>query len=192
MPERYVFLIICSNSIKIPFFQDVDAVDNTLPQNLRSWIGCVIQVVSTLIVIIASTPIFAVVILPLGLLYYFVQRFYISTSRQLKRIESVTRSPIYSHFQEVVTGAVSIRAYSVQRRFIEESERRVDVNQTAYYPNIVSNRWLAIRLELVGNMIIFFAATFAVTSRLWGEGTTAGVVGLSVSYALSVSLIFRF
>lgn len=162
-------------------------MDNTLPQNLRSWLGCVISVVSTIVVIIVSTPIFAVVVLPLGLFYYFVQRFYISTSRQLKRIESVSRSPIYSHFQESVTGAVSIRAYSAQRRFIEESERRVDYNQASYYPNIVSNRWLAVRLELVGNLIIFFAAVFAVTSRMWGDTTTAGLVGLSVSYALSVS-----
>ena len=70
------------------------------------------------------------------------QRIYVATSRQLKRLESVTRSPIFSHFQETLQGVSSIRAYRVQERFLLESEHRVDYNQIAYYPSICSNRSL--------------------------------------------------
>lgn len=69
-------------------------------------------------------------------------------------------------------------------RFIEESEAKVDFNQICYYPSVIANRWLAIRLEMVGNLIILFAALFAVMSR---ETQSAGLVGLSVSYALQVT-----
>lgn len=139
----------------------------------------------TLVVISVSTPIFVAVIVPIGFLYYFIQRFYVATSRQLKRLESVSRSPIYSHFGETITGVQAIRAFREQDRFIRESEHRVDVNQVCYYPSIISNRWLAVRLEMIGNLIIFFAALFSVLGR---EDQNAGLVGLSVTYSLQVNL----
>ncbi|XP_071454824.1 multidrug resistance-associated protein 1 isoform X2 [Hetaerina americana] len=166
------------------FSKDIDVMDTGLPQILRGWTGCFFGVLATLFVISYSTPIFIAVILPIGVVYYFVQRFYVATSRQLKRLESVSRSPIYSHFGESVTGAPTIRAYGVQERFIEENENTVDFNQVCYYPSIIANRWLAVRLEMVGNLIILFASLFAVIGR---ETVNAGIVGLSVSYALQIT-----
>ena len=81
-----------------------------------------------------------VCILLFGAIISHSQRFYVATSRQLKRLESTTRSPIYSHFQESVMGVSSIRAYRVQQRFVLQSEEQVDYNQLAYYPSICSNR----------------------------------------------------
>ena len=96
----------------------------------------------------------------------------------------MSRSPIYSHFGETIQGATTIRAYHKQQDFILESERIVDENQICYYPSIVSNRWLAVRLEFVGNCIVLFAAIFSVLGK---DHLSAGIVGLSVSYALNVS-----
>jgi len=77
---------------------------------------------------------------------------------------------------------ISFNLYFVGR-FIDESENKVDFNQICYYPSIIANRWLAIRLEMVGNLIILFAALFAVM----GKDLSPGLVGLSVSYALQVT-----
>lgn len=85
-------------------------------------------------------------------------------------------------------GTQTIRAYGVEKRFIHESESKVDFNQVCYYPSIIANRWLAVRLEMVGNLIIFFSALFAVLKR---EDLNEGQVGLSVSYALQVSCDFK-
>ncbi|GLH03628.1 Probable multidrug resistance-associated protein lethal(2)03659 [Gryllus bimaculatus] len=166
------------------FSKDVDTLDTVLPMIIRGFLSCLVSVVATLFVISYSTPIFISVIVPVGILYYFVQRFYVATSRQLKRLESVSRSPIYSHFGESITGASTIRAYGVQSRFILENESKVDFNQICYYPTIIANRWLAVRLEMVGNLIILFAALFAVMQK---ENSSEGDVGLSISYALQIT-----
>ncbi|XP_057325982.1 multidrug resistance-associated protein 1 isoform X4 [Microplitis mediator] len=166
------------------FSGDVDVMDSKLPLSIVQWLPCCLRVIATLVVISYSTPIFISVIVPIGVIYYFIQRFYVATSRQLKRLESVSRSPIYSHFGESITGAQTIRAFNVQERFIYESERRVDFNQICYYPSIISNRWLAVRLEMLGNMIIFFAAIFSVLGR---DSLSPGLVGLSISYALQIT-----
>ncbi|KAG5674807.1 hypothetical protein PVAND_004755 [Polypedilum vanderplanki] len=164
--------------------KDVDVLDNQLPHSSRMLVAMSFTVMATIAVISYSTPIFLVVIVPIAILYYFVQRFYVATSRQLKRLESVSRSPIYSHFGESISGTSTIRAYNVEPRFINESEEKVDFNQVCYFPSIIANRWLAVRLEIVGNLIILFAALFAVMGK---NSLSPGLVGLSVSYALSVT-----
>ncbi|XP_041075964.1 ATP-binding cassette sub-family C member 3-like isoform X3 [Polyodon spathula] len=113
------------------------------------------------------------------------RRFYVATSRQLKRLESVSRSPIYSHFSETITGTSVIRAYGRQDAFVLISDKKVDENQKSYYPGIVSNRWLGIRIEFIGNCVVLFAALFAVIEK---SKLTPGLVGLSVSYALQVTM----
>lgn len=69
--------------------------------------------------------------------------------RQLKRMESASKSPIFSHFSETLTGVTTIRAYNAQNRFIKIMQNHVDENLLYYFPNNISNRWLALRLELV-------------------------------------------
>uniref|UniRef100_A0A674GTF1 ATP binding cassette subfamily C member 2 n=1 Tax=Taeniopygia guttata TaxID=59729 RepID=A0A674GTF1_TAEGU len=166
------------------FAKDIFTVDETIPMSFRSWISCFMAIISTLIVICLATPFFAVVIIPLSIFYYFVLRFYVSTSRQLRRLDSVTRSPIYSHFGETVSGLSVIRAYGHQERFLKQNEITMDINQKSVYSWIVSNRWLAIRLEFVGSLVVFFSALLAVIAKGTLEG---GIVGLSVSSALNVT-----
>lgn len=69
-----------------------------------------------------------------------------------------------------------------------ESENRVDYNQMMSYPSIVANRWLAVRLEMVGALIVLFACLFAILSDTISPAT----VGLSISYALQISQVLSF
>uniref|UniRef100_A0A8C0LLI0 Multidrug resistance-associated protein 1 n=1 Tax=Canis lupus dingo TaxID=286419 RepID=A0A8C0LLI0_CANLU len=166
------------------FSKELDTVDSMIPQVIKMFMGSLFNVIGACIIILLATPIASIIIPPLGLIYFFVQRFYVASSRQLKRLESVSRSPVYSHFNETLLGVSVIRAFEEQERFIRQSDLKVDENQKAYYPSIVANRWLAVRLECVGNCIVLFAALFSVISR---HSLSAGLVGLSVSYSLQVT-----
>ncbi|XP_075422205.1 multidrug resistance-associated protein 1-like isoform X2 [Ascaphus truei] len=199
LASRYLHMDLLHNVLRFPmsffertpsgnlvnrFSKEIDTIDSTIPQIIKMFMGSLFNVVGACIVILIATPIAAVIIPPLGLVYFFVQKFYVATSRQLKRLESVSRSPVYSHFNETLLGVSVIRAFGEQKQFIQISDVRVDENQRAYYPSIVSNRWLAIRLEFVGNCIVLFASLFAVVSK---HSLSPGLVGLSVSYALQVT-----
>ena len=72
----------------------------------------------------------------------------------------------------------------INRDFIRENEARIDSNQVCYYPGYVSARWLSVRLEIIGNLVLMFAALLAVLSR---GAINPGNVGLYLSYALNVT-----
>ncbi|KHN70623.1 Multidrug resistance-associated protein 1 [Toxocara canis] len=183
-PEAGVFF--AAISVFYFYLLEMEGVDMSIPRAVVAFVRTAVSSLEILVVIAFVTPHFPAVTVPIALIYFVLLRFYVSTSRQLKRLESTTRSPIYSHFQESVQGAASIRAYRCVDRFVNESQKRVDDNLVTYYPSIVANRWLAVRLELIGNLIVLCSAVFAVFYRDSGA-VTAGLVGLSVSYALNIT-----
>lgn len=140
-----------------------------------------------MIVISSSTPAFLLVVIPLGYVYLGYQKYYLRTSRELKRLDSVSRSPIYAHFQESLGGVSTIRAYKQENRFTLENEWRMDANLRAYFPSICVNRWLAVRLEFIGSIVILAAAGLSIISVATRSGISAGMVGLAMSYALQIT-----
>jgi ABC-type multidrug transport system fused ATPase/permease subunit len=140
-----------------------------------------------LVVISMTVPPFVALIIPLGAMYIWIQRYYLRTSRELKRLDSVSRSPIYAHFQESLGGISTIRAYRQQDRFELENEWRVDGNLRAYFPSISANRWLAVRLEFIGAVVILAAAGFAVIAVATGTELNSAMVGLAMSFALTIT-----
>ncbi|KAI6234102.1 hypothetical protein M3Y99_00844400 [Aphelenchoides fujianensis] len=156
------------------FGKDVDVVDTMLPMNFRYFMMCLTQVASTILIVCISTPVFIVVAVILVGIYVYalvggwrkrnkgnagcLQKFYVPTSRQLRRLESNFRSPIYSHFSESIQGASTIRAFQKMDDFVLLSNERVDRFIRVKYLSLIANRWLGIRLELLGNLVTFFAA----------------------------------
>ncbi|KAI7379507.1 ATP-binding cassette glutathione S-conjugate transporter, partial [Hortaea werneckii] len=169
------------------FSSDIYRIDEVLARTFNMLFANAARAIFTLVVISTSTPVFIALILPLGALYMWIQKYYLRTSRELKRLDSVTRSPIYAHFQESLAGVSTIRAYRQTKRFAMENEWKVDANLRAYFPSISANRWLAVRLEFLGSVIILAAAGFAIVSVTSGSGLSAGLVGLAMSYALQIT-----
>lgn len=169
------------------FSSDIYKIDEVLARTFNQLFINTAKSAFTLVIICVATPAFAILIIPLALMYYWIQRYYLRTSRELKRLDSVSRSPIYAHFQESLGGVSTIRAYRQEKRFQLENEWRVDANLRAYFPSISANRWLAVRLEFLGAIVILAAAGFSIISVANHSGLSAGKVGLSMSYALQIT-----
>ena len=165
------------------FTSDLDTIDQQIPPEFLDFAWCCIECIVVILLICVTTPAFIAVIIPLLVIYFFIQRIYISSSRQFKRLYSISKSPIFSHFTETINGAQTIRAYGHQERFIQESQDRVRVNVVSVYLNFMSNRWLGLRLEFIGNCIIFSAALFAVLLR---DNLSGGQAGLSITSSLQI------
>mmetsp|Transcript_14532 Transcript_14532/g.49619 ORF Transcript_14532/g.49619 Transcript_14532/m.49619 type:complete len:1544 (-) Transcript_14532:156-4787(-) len=168
------------------FTSDMYTLDNEMRETLSMMLMCLVRVIQVSLVIIYVTPTFLPIVIPLSYVYYRVQEFYRNSSRELKRLESVAKSPIFAQFSETLNGLSTIRSFGSQHNFVHNSQQLNDCFSRAYFGNNASNRWLAVRLEFIGNIAIGCASLFAVLQNA-SDPAAAGLVGLSITYALEVT-----
>jgi len=164
------------------FSRDMYSVDQAVPNTYSSALRIMIWLFAVAVSIIVVTPYFAIIILPLSYFYWRLQKYFIGTSRELRRLSSLMNSPIFSHFSETLEGSFIIRAFNKSSEFSQKNINLIDADHKAYYPSVAANRWLAIRLEFLGNCIIGFAAlSCAITAP------SAGLIGVALSTVMNVT-----
>ncbi|CAJ0581545.1 unnamed protein product, partial [Mesorhabditis spiculigera] len=171
--------------------RDLEVIDSLLPTNIGSATNCAMQVFLVLIMVCISTPLFLVAIVPLAAIYVLILKYFIGCARQFKRIESAQRSPLISMFGESVKGASSIRAYNKVDTSCKTFATFADSFARCKFCTFTGNRWIGLRLELLGNSVSFLAAILGIVStRMWG--LSAAMVGMSISYALTITDMLYF
>nr|GAT42967.1 predicted protein [Mycena chlorophos] len=168
------------------FSRDLYVVDQLLARYIENVVRTSLVCLSILIVIGFSFPAFLISVIPLGWFYMRTMNYYLSTSRELKRLDAVSKSPIFAWFSESLAGVSTIRSFDQQAVFIRANQRHIDRNQICYLPSISVNRWLSIRLEIVGAVIILLVSLLA-NVALTTTGVDAGLVGLVLSYAMNAT-----
>ncbi|CAE6434162.1 unnamed protein product [Rhizoctonia solani] len=168
------------------FSRDQYVIDEVLVRVLGSFFRTMLIVSGIIIVVGGTFPWFLLTLIPLGYIYRIIMLYYLATSRELKRLDAVSKSPIFAWFQESLGGLSTIRAFGQQAVFMAQNEAKLDRNQMVYLPAVSVNRWLAVRLELLGSFIVAAAAAFSLVA-LVTTGVDAGLVGLVLSYGLSTT-----
>ncbi|KAI9813022.1 MAG: hypothetical protein M1832_006413 [Thelocarpon impressellum] len=164
------------------FSKDIEAVDQEVAAVAQGMLYCLASVITIIILISAITPTFLIAAVFIVAMYFFIGMFYIRSSRDLKRLESVQRSPLYQHFGETLSGITTIRAYGDERRFIRENLARVNTHNRPYIYLWATNRWLAFRVDVVGALVAFFAGAFVIMNV---KNVDPGAAGLSLTYAVT-------
>ncbi|KAK9847067.1 hypothetical protein WJX84_012280 [Apatococcus fuscideae] len=170
------------------FARDLEMVDTSLPMSLGSFLNCVVNVVGSLLVIAFVSPAQLAALIPLGFFYEWARRLYVSTSRELKRLDSLAMSPIFGNFGETLQGLQTVRAFRRQNMFAAVNCRLLDSNNRAWWPMQVVNRWLSIRLDMLGTMVSLGTA-LAVTVVM---PQSAGLAGLALTAALNLTGILNW
>ncbi|KAF9905615.1 Multidrug resistance-associated protein 1 [Linnemannia zychae] len=166
------------------FSGDLYSIDEHLPWKFLDLGYLTTAVLSTLLVVLFSTPAFIFVVPFIAAGFYIIQDYYLWATRSLKRFDSVSISPIYQHFDETLNGVSTIRAMSVQQRFIDENAKRTNFNANAYTGYSYGNRWVDLRLQWLSASVILSIALFGVLER---DTIDVGVLGLSMSFAMGIT-----
>ena len=175
------------------FSSDFETIDDSIPSSIQNLMDALLGIITGVGVVCINSPIYILVAIPLTVLYVFVQSKYRDVSKELKKIEAGAKSPLFSNFREVVSGLETARGYQLQDLLIAKNEELIDFAITSRINWDLANRWLGIRLDFIGALIVSAAAF----SLLLGAGGFDGVggggkAGLMLSYAMSACTSLSF
>ncbi|CAF1375520.1 unnamed protein product [Rotaria sp. Silwood1] len=169
--------------------KDQQVLDQSLPLALIDTMQYLLLTLGSITIIGRSNPWVLLILIPLVPSVVWLRRFYMHSSRQLKRLESITRSPIYTLFSSSLDGLTSIRAFDVQEDFLNMFIERTDANSRAYFILSSTAHWFGIRLDLMASLLTLVTAVLAVALRHQIDPSTAA---LSITYCITLTGLFQW
>eukprot|EP01083_Nonionella_stella_P070803 189645_1 len=155
------------------FSKDINQIDDSLNESFKDSIRASFAIVTCMVSVVIVIPFLLLPMFPLFTMYYFLQRYYITTSRELKRLRSVLTGPIYSTFSETMSGTKIINSFQRDMDFMKITEDRVDQHQQVQYASFCASKWYGIRLSLISHTLVLFGAILCVATK-----PSAGYIGI--------------
>ncbi|XP_055361141.1 ATP-binding cassette sub-family C member 4-like isoform X11 [Betta splendens] len=171
------------------FSKDIGYLDSLLPWTFVDFIQVFLQVVGVVAVAALVIPWILILLFPLLTVFLFLRRYFLQTSRDIKRLEATTRSPVFSHLSVSLQGLSTIRAFRVQQRFQHMFDEYQDRHSEAWFLFLTTSRWFAVRLDGICSVFITIAAFGCLYFR---DGLQPGAVGLTLSYAVTLTDMFQW
>uniref|UniRef100_A0AAX7U4I7 Multidrug resistance-associated protein 4 n=1 Tax=Astatotilapia calliptera TaxID=8154 RepID=A0AAX7U4I7_ASTCA len=169
------------------FSKDVSQMDSMLPITFVDFYQLFLQNAGVIAVAASVIPLILIPVVPLLIIFLYLRSFYLRTSRDVKRLESTTRSPVFSHLSLSLQGLSTIRALKAEERLKKAFDAHQDLHSEAWFLFLMTSRWFALRLDSICSIFITLTAFGCVLLR---HGLEAGEVGLVLTYA--VTLIGNF
>ncbi|XP_043988335.1 ATP-binding cassette sub-family C member 4-like isoform X1 [Gambusia affinis] len=171
------------------FSKDIGYLDSLLPWTFVDFTQVFLQVIGVIAVAGVIIPGILIPVVPLLAVFLFLRHYFLQTSRDIKRLESTTRSPVFSHLSSSLQGLSTIRAFRVQPQFQQMFDKYQDLHSEAWFLFLTTSRWFAVRLD--GICCIFVTIT-AFGCLYFRDGLEPGVVGLALSYAVTLTGMFQW
>lgn len=170
------------------FSRDLDQIDNPLPYFALALLVYLMLTVAILVVCAVATPTTLVLYPPLWYACYWVQKRFLATSRELKRLDGITRSPFLNLVAETINGLESIRAFAMTPHFSQKCRDLIDYNAKFYFMFQQSTNWFVMRLDWLVTTVVI-AVSF--TCVVWQTSVGAASAGLALTYAVQLTMNFQ-
>lgn len=169
------------------FSDDISTLDQQVLWILMMFFETSLETLTRLVIVIYNLPFMIVIIGVLLYLYNYFRNRFIPASRELKRLKSALRSPVFSHLQESVNGVETLRAYGENGRFIHSNRRKVDNVIKVDWSTQCANRWLSIRLQSIAAIVVFSSTLLILLSVKLKKGLNPALVGFLMSNVLNAT-----
>ncbi|BGP24141.1 ATP-binding cassette transporter [Rhodotorula toruloides] len=166
------------------FSKDLEGIDDSLPDNFGHSLMYCLGVVTTLSVVASSAPTFLLGFALLSVLYYRDARLFQTSAREFRRLDSVSKSPLFSIYGEAIAGVAVIRAFGSSARFMAMMLDRATTNVTFYWYLWGTNRWLSMRFSLLSSMVVALTGYVLISA---GDKVDAALAGFTLTFALNIS-----
>ncbi|KAJ3104965.1 hypothetical protein HDU97_008713 [Phlyctochytrium planicorne] len=166
---------------------DLNRMDESLPWTFFDFVQCFFLVIGTVAVAVVIIPYVLAFVPVVGFTFWYLRKTYLQASRQVKREEAITRSPVYSTIPATLEGLSTVRAFGAETRFLERFSSLQNSNTRIAVCFLSAVRWLGLRLDLIAAAFLIVVAFLSVTIRgRPGLSLSGSTVGLVLSYALQL------
>jgi len=174
------------------FSRDIYSMDDELPWSFFDFVQFGLLSLAIIIINCISVPYLAVLVLPLLIIFVLARQSYMRTSRQLKRLEAVSRSPLYTHISSTLAGMTTIRSFDLQKKILTEFYACIDYQTEAWITFLTASRWFGQRLDLVAVFFSICAIYAPVLIATYSADVNTSLIGVSLTYALQLCGLFQW
>ncbi|KAG7393123.1 hypothetical protein PHYPSEUDO_012459 [Phytophthora pseudosyringae] len=171
------------------FSNDLDLLDSSLPKDYQILMQHTSMALGSLVVSAFASYWIAVAYIPIIAVFFVTGQYFKKTSCEVKRLEGVTRTPVYNLFSETLSGLPTIRAFKMQDAFERMNKEAVDANANMYITFWSAGRWLAARLDMLSVVIIVVVTAYLVSTKGQLSAMTAGI---SLTYSLMLTSVVQW
>ncbi|KAF9070335.1 multidrug resistance-associated ABC transporter [Rhodocollybia butyracea] len=166
------------------FGKDIETIDSSLAGSLQTVNSSLASFFASIFTIAFVFPLFLIPASVLGFIYRELSIGYLNTGRDLRRMESNSRSPIFSDFSELLEGIVTVRAFSAEKRFLDNIHTKIDFTTRMWYGFWMTNRWLLLSFDVLGSLAVLITSLFSISR----PEANAGLAGICITSALSFTM----
>ncbi|GLG99920.1 Putative multidrug resistance-associated protein [Gryllus bimaculatus] len=171
------------------FSKDMGAVDEILPQCMVDTLQIGLALLGIIAVLAVVNYWLLIPTLVIGFMFYLMRQFYLSTSRSVKRLEGVTRSPVFSHMNASLQGLTTIRAFGAENILVKEFDNHQDLHSSAWYVFIATSRAFGFWLDII---CVAYITIVTFSFLIIGTNVFGGNVGLAITQAIALTGMFQW